>query len=112
MLTQAKREVVNRYLGGVMVAARKANGLDVSSAATMTGFSEAEYRAIETIPSMISVSILNKIMTAFGAQYELADASNRVTAIIHGRDPFFPEPDRRINFQQPEVYSPEPPPGI
>jgi transcriptional regulator with XRE-family HTH domain len=96
MLDRTKREKIDRYLGAVISAARKSRGLSVSQAASLTDLTEIEYRVIESSPSIIALTMLSRVMTAFGAQYELADAANRVTAIVLGRGPEAPEPERLI----------------
>jgi hypothetical protein len=82
MLCRATREKMNKCFCKVIIDARHSHGLGIPEAAEFTGFSVTEYLAAETVPSMISLSILSRIMTAFGKEIELAEAANRATFIM------------------------------
>lgn len=100
MLDVKTQEQINRYLSDVISAAREDQGLDVEEVSSLTGLTEAEYIALETFPSAISLSTLNQVMSAFHAQYELVDATNTVSAMIYRK-----EIDKLV-FRRP--YAPRP----
>src|SRR5665213_831916 len=84
MSSKDMREEVNVYLRDVITAARESLGLNIKQAAIVTGLTEIEYLTVETLPSVISIEILDRVMRTFGKSRELEAANYGITAPFLG----------------------------